>query len=457
MKKYNLESKLNNYILDSRNANINFELANEYFDLGQYASAMSYYLRSAELSNNDEFIYESLLSSWNCIKQVGDRPIFERGQLKTIISQSPHRPEAYFFICNWLEKFGGQSFSTKEEKFQQIYLYACIGENNIDKAVEFKHFNKDEYPGYYGILFYKAFAGWQIGKIKESEDIFIDLYNNHKLNDNYKNYVLDNIINLKLEHRIKVKKEIESEFIYRGNEELRIPFRGMENIEKNYSGAYQDLFVLQCFNGKRNGTFLEIGAGDPLWGSNTYLLCDKFGWKGLSQDYDFNEFEFVRHDGETYSNEEYIKYIQKEWKEMRTINNPLLLKDALQTDYRKLVDEGVIPNVIDYLQLDIDPAKQTYKLLEKLPFEYIDFKIITYEHDTYNGGEEWREKSRLFLEEKGYKLVAGNIATKNKNGEDIPFEDWWVNLKYIDELNVKHEVNNKSILPVKEYMFKNKK
>jgi len=203
MKNYNLQEKLNQYIASPRDANINFQLANEYFNIGQFASAMSYYLRCAEISKDNDLIYESLLSSWVCMRNVKNRPIFERGQLMTTISQSPERPEAYYFICSWLENYGDKSYNSNEEKFHQMYLYACIGISNTKNHKDFIYFK--EYPGYYGLLFYKAFSAWQIGKTKESEDIFIDLYNNHNLNKDFKKYVYNNIKNLNLEHRIIIK------------------------------------------------------------------------------------------------------------------------------------------------------------------------------------------------------------------------------------------------------------
>ena len=203
MKNYKLEEELNNYILNPRDANINFNLGNIYFEINQYASAMSYYLRCAEISDNKELVYESLLSSWLCIKNVKDRPIFERGQLMTIIAQSPDRPEAYYFMCNWLEIHGEKSYNSNEEKFHQMYLYACIGVSNILFDKDFLSFK--EYPGYYGLMFYKAFSAWHIGKKKESEDIFIDLYNNHKLDYYFDTYVRNNINNLNIEHRINKK------------------------------------------------------------------------------------------------------------------------------------------------------------------------------------------------------------------------------------------------------------
>ena len=57
MRNYKLEENLNKYVLNPREDICNFELACSYFDIGQYASALSYYLRCAELSKNDDLVY----------------------------------------------------------------------------------------------------------------------------------------------------------------------------------------------------------------------------------------------------------------------------------------------------------------------------------------------------------------------------------------------------------------
>lgn len=58
---------------------------------------------------------------------------------------------------------------------------------------------------------------------------------------------------------------------------LRFKFIGSELIEKNYSQVYQDMFILSMLNGKKNGTFLEIGGATPYHGNNTALLEEQFG------------------------------------------------------------------------------------------------------------------------------------------------------------------------------------
>ena len=189
MRNYKLEEKLNSYVLNPRKDICNFELACSYFDLGQYASALSYYLRSAELSMDSNLVYESLLCSWDCMAKVGGRPIFERGQIFQAISQSPNRPEAYNAMCLWLE-FCGNRIESIEEKYFAMYSYACIGISNILSDEKFKYYSR--YDGYFAFLYYKALAGWHIGKTKESTDLFLELINNpnNTLNKRYKTSIV---------------------------------------------------------------------------------------------------------------------------------------------------------------------------------------------------------------------------------------------------------------------------
>ena len=56
----------------------------------------------------------------------------------------------------------------------------------------------------------------------------------------------------------------------------------ISKLNKNYSQANQDLFVLEVLNYKKNGTYLEIGSNEPISISNTFLLENDFGWTGIS-------------------------------------------------------------------------------------------------------------------------------------------------------------------------------
>jgi hypothetical protein len=54
-------------------------------------------------------------------------------------------------------------------------------------------------------------------------------------------------------------------------------------IDNNtYNGqAEQDKFVLNILKYKTNGYFLELGANDPIYTNNTFILENKYNWKGI--------------------------------------------------------------------------------------------------------------------------------------------------------------------------------
>ena len=63
-------------------------------------------------------------------------------------------------------------------------------------------------------------------------------------------------------------------FLYKKNmyNSFKYKFDGLENIEQSYSQCLQEMFVLASLNGKQKGTYLEIGANQPVFINNTYLL-----------------------------------------------------------------------------------------------------------------------------------------------------------------------------------------
>ena len=52
---------------------------------------------------------------------------------------------------------------------------------------------------------------------------------------------------------------------------LRYRFKGSELLTEYYSQVCQDLFILSVLDGKRDGTYLEIGAYYPDFLNNTYI------------------------------------------------------------------------------------------------------------------------------------------------------------------------------------------
>jgi len=136
-------------------------------------------------------------------------------------------------------------------------------------------------------------------------------------------------------------------------------------------------YVIDKSNGKTDGIYVEIGAGHPIHINNSYKLEKDYNWKGISIDCEDpkNASRIKADKCESLSVEEYEKF----WYSIR--KNPIVVTDATTVDYNKLFESYNLPKNIDYLQIDIDPPKNTYQALLNIPFEDYNIKIITYEHD----------------------------------------------------------------------------
>ena len=86
-------SKLESFILDPYNSDKNFDLGEFYFNQGHTASALAFYLRSAEYSKNDDLTYESLLMVAKCLSIQGRRGTTEKGLWLNAVTFAPERPE----------------------------------------------------------------------------------------------------------------------------------------------------------------------------------------------------------------------------------------------------------------------------------------------------------------------------------------------------------------------------
>jgi hypothetical protein len=234
------------------------------------------------------------------------------------------------------------------------------------------------------------------------------------------------------------------------------------------SQAGQELFVIAMTQGRRNGTWLEIGCGDPVRSSNTYLLEKRLGWTGISIDMErmdrniitpFEEYwsgfyntmrqcHWPEHvvaiddipDLDRLQNIPYfrnfiqrqltdidrIPFDQRDWHTARPGTN-FHQADALTFDYSQ------IPAYCDYLQIDIHPSSNNFAMLEILIPAH-SFSVITFEHDVWDHSSESaraRDLSRHYLESHGYQMVISDATVPPGHGngigdETINFEDWLI-------------------------------
>jgi hypothetical protein len=64
----------------------------------------------------------------------------------------------------------------------------------------------------------------------------------------------------------------------------RVALRGLRSVSKTMDSPSQygqDLFVLEALGGRRGGYFLDFGASNGVRFSNTLLLEQSFGWRGI--------------------------------------------------------------------------------------------------------------------------------------------------------------------------------
>ena len=398
--------KLELFINDPYNANKTFELAEFYFTQGHYASAMSFYLRTGEYSEISDKTYEALLMVAKSLSTLTRRPVTELGLWLNALNLEPGRPEAYLFLSEYYEK---------QKNYHQMYSYALMGLRVYANAKTVT--SNLNYENAYQLKFQKAVAAWSIGRGNEAREIFLDLVaDSNILSDKYKKLVQTNITSLGSgpDPFLRYHKGLHEQLMYK--------FPGSETIVKNFSQSYQDMFVLSMVNGKKNGTYFEIGAADPFHGNNTALL-EKWGWTGTSL--------------------EILEPEVNKFKQQR--KNEIILCDATKFDY------SILRGHIDYLQVDCEPPSTTYEIMTMIPWDQCSFGVITYEHDHYTDvSGSFRKKSRNFLLSKGYLLVASNIAPNDTNC----YEDWYVHPKHVDKDIIKKMLAaDDSIKNAEKYMF----
>jgi len=163
----------------------------------------------------------------------------------------------------------------------------------------------------------------------------------------------------------------------------------------------QDRFVVGLMNGKRGGTYIDIGAGDPIVISNTWVLEHHFGWRGVLCDIEHEAYLLRARSGNT------------------------VVGDAMNADWEGLFHQYAVDGWIDYLSLDLEPPELACELLQQLPMEKYRFRIATVEHDSHRPGGRRRMYEigkRMF--DLGYEYMA--TAWMKIDGQKLDIEDWWV-------------------------------
>ena len=192
----------------------------------------------------------------------------------------------------------------------------------------------------------------------------------------------------------------------------------------------QDLFVLNELNFKKNGFFVEFGATNGINGSNTYLLENRFNWRGILAEpakIFYNELNKNRkcfietnlvwknsksrllfHEDFAGGLSTIKKFIDHDT-QIRKRNKEYILETISLND---LLVKYNAPKIIDYLSIDTEGSE--FDILNNFDFNKYKFRIITCEHNfTPN-------KNKI------HKLLTKNGYVK-KHSTLVSFvDDWYV-------------------------------
>ena len=385
-----LTSLLELHAEDVKDPYVIFELAKEYDHLKQGAAAVGLYIKSADLTDDKDLQYKCMVLAGNCYRRQGNRSFTTFGMYQDAVIVQPDRPEAHHCLASYHES---------RAEWKQCLMHARLG---LYLARDIDDFEEDEfdlgYPGKDWFYIQEAASLWGLSGNQTGRDAFFDI-----------GWRKDVVPGVRADAQWKLTQMIGiPDCIYYEKEcikTFKYPFEDIEQINKNNSKHFQDMFVLAVFNGKRNGTYVEIGSGHPIVHNNTYQL-EQRGWKGLSIDsnkalcYDFS--------------------LQRK--------NTCLCLDATDTDFKGLFNMHSMSNTIDYLQIDCD--EKSLEILHAMPFKTHKFNVITFEHDSYRLGTDIRDEARELLKKEGYTLLVNDISFWN---DDYPYEDWYVHSSLLNE------------------------
>lgn len=195
----------------------------------------------------------------------------------------------------------------------------------------------------------------------------------------------------------------------------------MENEGQYGSQAMQDAFASLCNGRKRDGVYVDLGAGHFGNGSNTYRLWKELGWRGIAAEKDAALAELY----------------------LRERPDDLFFDDALDPALpAEIVALAGEKRRVDFLSLDLEPPEITLTCLLGLPLDRVRFSVICCEHDVYRRPRAIKDAMRGILEGAGYVRVVEDVrmlSTSERDGrmifDTVPVEDWWVDPSAVDVRN----------------------
>lgn len=178
------------------------------------------------------------------------------------------------------------------------------------------------------------------------------------------------------------------------------------------SQAGQDYWIYgEAFNEKRCGYFVDIGAHDGIYLSNTYILESKYNWSGICIEANPVTFKKLRNNPHTINlnvcldrSEGEVNFVLRDVfggivdqdvdnKTSDTRNNEVVTLKT--TSLSRVFEDQHVPSFIDYLSIDVEGAEE--RILVGFDFHKYTFRCVTIERPT--------EILRGLFKDHGYILI----------------------------------------------------
>jgi FkbM family methyltransferase len=225
-------------------------------------------------------------------------------------------------------------------------------------------------------------------------------------------------------------KQIESNPAFQNHQTKFLEYCA-KNRNLSYSQLFQDLLVLQLMHEKSQGYFVEFGAADGVFLSNTYLLEKDFNWSGIvcepaiswKKALSENRSSIIDYRCVFHASGLNLPFLDVKNNELSTLQsysqldlhaanrssgNEYLVETVSLED---LLDQHNAPHIIDYLSIDTEGSE--FDILKVFNFKKYQFRIITVEHNH----TEMRSEIYNLLICNGYTRIFKDLSG---------FDDWYV-------------------------------
>jgi hypothetical protein len=174
MVEYSINDLTLAYAKDVENPDLNYNLGVAFFNEGHAPSALNFFLRTAELTDETDLVYSSLLYCAMCLSSLGERPHSVKGFLLHAISVCPERPEAWYMYVKMYEE---------NRDWQECLSNSISCLRNCE--FENRPLSGTGYRGSFNFLLTKMTSAYFVGRFEESKSALIEIANGHWHDLNY--------------------------------------------------------------------------------------------------------------------------------------------------------------------------------------------------------------------------------------------------------------------------------